>query len=171
MRRLLVFFSLSSLLIIASCYERFDYPYLSLDGVNNSDSDVWFSHYIPNLSNPSNEVKAFRNNDADADAVLYYRTEFLFSKRKTTSIVFGASSKSGWEWVKRRLYPDSLRIRVWRDELIQEVWWEEFVQNMGTKYKYELEYVLDIDDLDKLYYRITYPPSGAIEQLRIVYPE
>ena len=40
-----------------------------------------------------------------------------------------------------------------------------------TKYKYELEYVLDIDDLEKLDYRITYPPSGAIEQLRIVYPE
>ncbi len=144
---------------------------VSLDGDNKSDSDVWFSYEIPNYSNPSSEIKHFHDNTANADAVLYYRTEFLFSKRKTTSTIFAALTKGGWEWLKRKIYPNNLHIQVWSDELIQQVGWEEFVKNIGTKYKYELEYVLDIDDLDKIGYRVTYPPSGVIEQMCIVYPE
>ena len=57
-----------------------------------------------------------------------------------------------------------------KDELIQQVGWEDFVKSGDSKYKCELEYVLDIDDIEKLYNLVTYPPSGAIEKMRIVYP-
>lgn len=53
--------------------------------------------------------------------------------------------------------------------MIKEVGWEDFVENMGTKYKYELEYVLDLDDLEKIDYRITYPPEGELEKM-VIYP-
>jgi len=53
--------------------------------------------------------------------------------------------------------------------LIKEVGWEDLVENMGTKYKYELEYVLDLDDLEKTDYRITYPPEGELEKM-VIYP-
>lgn len=153
--------SLLVVLIAASCV--MDYSgRVSIDCTNNSDEDLWFSHTDPNLIGPPIRC---------GDRVYQDKKAFFFVKKCSSSLIFDSPTKNGWDWIKKYEHPDSLRIQVWDDELIQEVGWEEFVQNMGTKYKYELEYVLDIDDLEKLDYRITYPPSGAIEQLRIVYPE
>ena len=150
---------------ILSAIGLYDPGSVSLTGCNNSDTDVWFSYNVPHLTNATYEIKIYDNR------VSYYETHFTMVESNTSTMIFDMPTYGGWAWVKRRDYPNGLRIQVWDDELIQEVGWEEFVKNMGTKYKYELEYVLDIDDLEKLNYRITYPPSGAIEQMRIVYPE
>lgn len=135
---------------------------VSIEGTNKSDEDVWFSHFSPNLTGPPIWGE---------DRVYYDKTEFFFVKRHSSSLIFDTPTKNGWGWIERHEYPDSLHIRVWSDDLIRQVGWEEFVQNMETKYKYELEYILDINDLEKIDYRVTYPPSGIIEHMRVVYPE
>ena len=153
-------FSLLVTFMVSTCYMDYE-GRVSIEGSNNSDEDVWFSHLNPNL---------IGSPIWGEDRVYYDKTEFFFVKRRSSSLIFDTSTKNGWEWIEKHEYPDSLRIQVWSDRLIRQVGWEEFVQNMGTKYKYELEYVLDIDDLDKIDYCVSFPPSGAIEQTRIVYP-
>ena len=170
MRRLQFLLCLILLISITSCYEYFD-NFFCIDGNNNSDYDVWFSHVMP-YYHQSEDLEYIEIDKHRGGRVIYVNKEFVKIDKQSKSVIFEELAKNGgWKWIKRHLYPDSLRIQVWDDALIQKVGWEEFVKNMGTKYRYELEYVLDIDDLEKINYRVTYPPSGAIEQMRIVYPD
>lgn len=155
---------------MTSCMMDPNSEVVSLEGYNYSSSAVWFSHDMPNY-HQSEDLEYIGPDKHRGGRVIYKTIEFVRVDKQSSSVIFETLTKNGWGWVKRKEYPAGLRFQVWDDELIQAVGWDSFVQNMGTKYKYELEYVLDIDDLEKLDYRITYPPSGAIEQLRIVYPE
>jgi len=149
---------------------------------NNSDSDVWFS-YVSCDSSPKYEVRQFTHEIfwGEEDErnhtqliVVYGKTVFNQVKENTTDPIFNSVTKNGWKWVKKYCYPDSLRIQVWDDALIQKIGWEEFVLNYDKKYKYKLEYVIDLGHLPKdnpVNFTITYPPIGSEDYMRIVYPQ
>jgi hypothetical protein len=146
---------------------------VSIVTTNDSDDDVWFSHYSPNQIDPPNNWEyddlLFRE-----DYVCYNKTIFHLVKSHTSSFIFDEPTKYGWEWVRKNEYPDSLRIQVWKDDLIQEEGWEDFLKNFGKNHTYELEYVIDLEyyiENDKLRYTIDYPPSVTEDYMRIVYPK
>ena len=161
MKRIQVF--VIAILSVSSCGFA-DPGEVCLPGYNNSDKDVWFSHYVPNLVNPSSEVNVYYDQRA-----WYYDTQFIKVEAGSAMGVFSSQTYCGWGWVKKHVYPNGLRIQVWRDDLIKNVGWDDFVENMGTKYKYEIEYVLDLADLEKIDYRITYPPEGELKKM-VIYP-
>lgn len=182
--------SIISIIVLAIIVTSCDYPiamdyfgevWINCD--NNSDSDVWFSHENPNISNPTYEVDLYSREyfwgEGDERnhthlVVWYGKTFFSQVKKNSNDNIFEMPTKNGWKWVKKYCYPDSLRIQVWDDALIQKVGWDEFVQGYGQKYKYELEYIIDLGHFTKDNHpnvTITYPPSGSEDFMRIVYPQ
>lgn len=177
-------FSIISILVLATIVTSCDYPIAMdyfgevwIDCDNKSDTDVWFSHDLgPNFLGPANEVEQFSQMDTlgNVQLIIYYgNTVFRQVKKYYKDLIFGMPTKNGWKYVKKYEYPDSLRIQVWDDALIQKVGWDEFVQGYGQKYKYELEYIIDLGHFAKDNHpnvTITYPPSGSEDYMRIVYP-
>lgn len=56
---------------------------VSLPGYNNSDVDVWFSHYVPNMENPTSEVRVYNDQRA-----WYYTTQFVKVEAGSAAAVF-----------------------------------------------------------------------------------
>ena len=178
-------FSIFSILVLATIVTSCDYP-IAMDyfGVvwiecdNNSDSDVWLSYDAPlNFTeDPVYEVQQYSheyNSEKIQSVVCYANTLFNQVKKKASYTILSMPTKNGWKYVKKYEYPDSLRIQVWDDALIQKVGWDEFVQGYGQKYKYELEYIIDLGHFTKdnhPNFTISYPPSGKEDYMRIVYP-
>ena len=119
---------------------------VSITGINNSERDVWFSHYCENQSND-----AFIKNE---ELVVDYKTEFILVPQQSHRLILDEPAKNGW----KGLYPNGLRFQVWDNDFIQAVGWEVFLQNYGSKYKPLAEYTISTKDINTSYY-ITYPPA------------
>lgn len=141
-------------LLAHSCFLYESHLIIDLYGKNDSDHDVWFS-YIDNRQYNVHREHSFY----DAGITMEnYEKYFCFVKRDTTKLIF---IKRGIKW--EELFPDSLRIRVWRDDAIRDLGWDRFLRENGKiSNMYEVEYVLSVNDFDQLNYTIPYPPDDNL---------
>ena len=154
---------LISIVVSSCCMDYFERVSIVL--TNNSDIDIWVSHNSPNLIGPPSFYE---------DRVYYNKTEYFFVKRHASSFIFDTSTKNGWEWIKKKEYPEGLHFQVWDNELIQQLGWEAFLGNSEIQNQYKLEFEIDLSffiNNGKEEYMITYPLNNSAGYLRIIYPK
>ena len=98
-----------------------------------------------------------------------YEEFFRFVEKDSIKLIF---SRRGQDWAD--LYPDSLRIRVWKDRVIQSLGWESFLRENGhMSTLFEVEYVLSVSDLEQLElldYEISFPPNELMQSITMFPP-
>ena len=146
---------------------------IQIEGYNYSGYDIWISHTMAFYINPSEDWQYIGTEKHRGERVIYKDIEFVQVKNMSHAIIFEDLTRTGLlvdglQYMKKRLYPNGICFQIWEDELIQKVGWDDFIQNFGDKYKYILEYEIDVDDLPTLNYEIKYPPLGAIEELAVI---
>ena len=154
-------FILSVLLFTCIACERL--VFISLIGVNNTNEDIWISikdnRYRVRDPNPE-EVSWYE----DGVTLNNYTEFFLPVPADSMGLVF-LRNRDNWDG----LFPDSLCVFVWKDQLFQGMGWDSFLHSKKDYSLSEVEYVLSVDDLSDLNYKIPYPPKGAIENKRIIW--
>ena len=152
-------FILSVLLFTCIACERL--VFISLIGVNNTNEDIWVTLKDNRYRDSGEKVRTYYDNGITLDN---YTEFFLPVHADSMGLVF-LRNRDNWDG----LFPDSVCVFVFKDQFFQEVGWDSFLHSLMDHSLSEVEYVLSIEDLSELNYKIPYPPKGAIENKRIIW--
>lgn len=142
------------LLIVVGC-EPFTEKFYSIELNNHSNSMIRYTYDKTNSRNMNYPDTLINNN----------RDNIFLSPLSANSNTY-IDSRKPWSEVINNLPNDTLSFYIFAEDTINSYPWEI----ISTEYKVLKRYDFSVQDLESLNYKISYPPTGQMKNVRMYPP-